>query len=139
MTRQRSLDLDCPKCATRQPVALYDSINVSLEPGLREKLLNGEINSFRCEKCGERAFIPVPLLYHDMNKAFMVQFYPFEGAQHREFLAQFTKDGEIAAVDGLPRKIREGFKRIQIVFDMGELIRYVIFRERLYELWKDAS
>jgi len=42
-------------------------------------------------------------------------------------------------MEGIPRKIRQGYKRTQIVFDMGELIRYVIFRERLHEPWKEVS
>ena len=136
---QRPLDLGCPKCAAKQSVMVYDTINVSLEPRLRDKLFNGEINFFQCEKCGERAFIPIPLLYHDMDKAFMVQFYPFGAVQDKEFLSGFTKNGEMAAMDAMPHKIRESFKRVQIVFDMGELIRYVIFRERVHEAWKDAS
>jgi hypothetical protein len=32
-------------------------------------------------------------------------------------------------MEGIPRKTRKGYKRTQIVFDMGELIRYVILRE----------
>jgi len=139
MTRKRSLDLDCPKCEAKQSVTVYDSINVSLEPGLREKLLNGEINFFQCEKCGERAFIQLPLLYHDMKRSFMVEFYPFHALQDQEFLSQFTKDGEIAVMEEFPDDLKGRIRRVQIVFDMGELIRYVIFRERVHEVWKNAS
>ncbi len=43
------MELECPKCGTRQNVFLYDSINVSIDPNLKEKLFKGEINVFQCE------------------------------------------------------------------------------------------
>ena len=41
----------------------------------------------------------------------------------------FSREGETLEMEGISRKTRKGYKRTQIVFDMGELIRYVIFRE----------
>ncbi len=53
-------------------------------------------------------------------------------------LSQFTKNGEVPAMDGVPRRMKESSKKVQIVFDLGELIRYITFREKVHELWKDA-
>jgi hypothetical protein len=141
MMRQRSIELECPKCDAKQSVSLYDSINVSIDPNLKEKLFNGEINVFHCEKCDQKIFIPNPLLYHDMEKHLLVQFYPFEAIEDREFLKQFTREGEYssALINMVPRKLREPYKRIHLVFDMEELIRFVIFREKLNELWAEPS
>jgi hypothetical protein len=96
------------------------------------------INVFRCDRCGEEAFISVPLLYHDMERKFMVQFHPLENLRDEELLERFTEEGEITGMENLPCKLRETFKRIQIVFDVGEMVRYIIFRERVHELWKDV-
>ena len=139
MTQRAVIDLDCPKCGAKGKVIIYQSINVSLDPSLREKLLVGKINIFHCPKCEQNSFISVPLLYHDMDRKFMVQFFPFSLIEEKNFLAQFTRDAEMIETQMLPRKLRQIYKRTQVVFDMGELVRYVIFREKLCEAWKEAS
>lgn len=141
MTRLRSIELECPRCGERQNTPIYDSINVSLDPILKEKLFRGEINLFRCEKCEENFFLQIPFLYHDMEKNILVQFYPFKFVEDKTFLEQFSKEGEFSfMVKGfLRRKKRRIFPTPHIVFDMGELIRYIIFRDNLYNLWSEAS
>lgn len=141
MTRQRSIELECPKCGVRQTTTVCDNINVSLEPTLKEKLFQGEINHFKCEECKENVFISIPLLYHDMERHILIQFYIFDFLRDKKFLEQFSKDGELSfTITRLyPRKLRKYYKGIHIVFDMGELVRYVIFRECLYNLWNAAS
>ncbi|NWF92143.1 MAG: hypothetical protein HXY46_04465 [Syntrophaceae bacterium] len=56
---RRSMELECPKCNTKQNVLLYDSINVSLDPNLKERLFKGEINVSQCEKCDQKIFLPI--------------------------------------------------------------------------------
>ena len=68
----------------------------------------------------------------------MVQFFPFNLIEEKGFLGQFSREGE-TRMGGIPRKIGQVYKRTQIVFYMGELIRYVIVRERIYEPWKEVS
>ena len=68
---------------------MWDSINVSLDPELKEKLFRAEINLFECESCGEKNHIDAPLLYHDMELQFCVQYCPSEELGDPEFLAQF--------------------------------------------------
>lgn len=141
MTRQRCVELGCPKCGGKQNATVYDSINVSLDPSLKEKLFHGEVNRFRCKECRENVFVSILLLYHDMEKNLLVQFYPFHALEHKEFLEQFSKEGEWSSViiGKIPRRLREPYKRVHIVSDMEELIRYVTFREKLHETWKKAN
>ena len=135
------MELECPKCGARQNVPLYDSINVSIDPDLKEKLFRGEINVFQCETCDQKVFVANPLLYHDMEQHLMVQFYPFQAVDDKEFLHQFSKEGEYSneMIRRLPKGLKQMMKRIHLVFDMEELIRFVMFRDRLHELWTKAS
>ncbi len=91
--------------------------------------------------CHENAFISIPLLYHDMERGFKVKYYPFDAINEKEFLGQFSKDWEWLSPDIkiLPRKLQNLCKRIHIIYDIGEFIRYVIFRDRLYEELENAN
>lgn len=85
--------LACPKCGQEQETVVWNSVNVSLDPELRQKLFDAQINRFTCESCKNTAFIDEPLLYHDMNKQYCVQYYPLQELEDESFLKQFTADG----------------------------------------------
>jgi len=82
----------CPKCGNEGEVDLYNSVNVTVNPELLIKIKNREINSFHCEKCGNKIEIMVPFLYHDMGKNLMVWVYP-EGDEGRE-MARVTEKAQ---------------------------------------------
>lgn len=66
----------CPKCGTKNNMDLYQSVNVSIDDNLRVDVLNGKIFEYKCDKCGLKATMYYPFLYHDMKKKFMIQFDP---------------------------------------------------------------
>lgn len=134
MTRRKFDEVDCPKCGSKQTVTILESINATLNPDLKEKLLQGKINIFQCQKCGEEAFIPIPLLYHDISKEFCIQFYPFDMLQDDESLKNFTKEGNLNILFPILESA-DYMKNTHIVFEMGELVRHVMFRDILYEKW----
>ncbi len=76
MTRFSEDNLSCPGCGHEQPFTHYDSVNVSLDPELKEKLLSRELTTFCCSKCGETAEVVGPMLFHDMNQQFMIWLLP---------------------------------------------------------------
>lgn len=65
--------IKCNKCGIEFDAPVYESVNVTLDPDLREKVLNGEIFVFECPVCHEKHFIQYPFLYHDMKNKFMIQ------------------------------------------------------------------
>jgi hypothetical protein len=140
MSRQYSTEIECPKCKTTVKITIWNSLNVSLEPDAKNALLKGNINLFQCSNCNYNAYIAVPLLYHDMDNEFCVQYYPFECFDDDGFFDNFLPDGRIN-ID-IPEERLDHMKYmndIHIVFNMHELVQYVIFRDKLREAKKSRE
>ncbi|QAT42471.1 CpXC domain-containing protein [Aminipila luticellarii] len=65
-------EIECPECGNKQNFVRWQSILADIDPQLKEKVLNGELFVFHCEKCGKKFPITYPCLYHDMGKHLMV-------------------------------------------------------------------
>lgn len=55
---------------------LWESINVDLNPEMRDKVVCGEVFRWTCPKCGETFTVPYATLYHDMKRNFMIWYMP---------------------------------------------------------------
>lgn len=69
MSLVRKEILKCPKCGAENQFRFYDSVNVSLDPELKEKVLNTSLFKMKCSKCGSETVVRYDLLYHDMSDA----------------------------------------------------------------------
>lgn len=131
MSIEKQVELECPYCHKKQQTTVWSSINVQADPLAKQQLMEAKINVLFCQKCGKRANIANELLYHDMLEGFWVQFIPFDALEAKNLLDRFTPEGE-------KKYDYQGHDRGYIsrpphlVFDMGELVRYVIFRDRLF-------
>jgi hypothetical protein len=141
MSMKREEEIPCPKCATKQTVTLWSSIDADPDPEARAALFEAKINRFDCPGCDFDALVPVPLLYHDRRRQFVVQYFPFGLLDERDFVERFTADGR-------DRQVLESFEKAMaakkippgavpaephVVFDMAELVRFVLFRERVFD------
>lgn len=70
--------LECPVCRAKFPARIWSSVNVSLDPHLKEEVMEGRLNQLKCSDCGYSGRSRDPFLYHDMDKKLM--FYVAEGA-----------------------------------------------------------
>jgi len=52
VTKLSTTDLVCPECGSEQEFEIFDSVNVSLDPDAKQKLINGELTIFTCDECG---------------------------------------------------------------------------------------
>jgi len=134
---KESVEAKCPACGEESSTTVWRSMNVTQDPDAKELLLAGTVNVFQCPKCGYESMLDIDFLYHDMERNLCVQYYPYERLADDGFLANFTIDAEpaIAVPEGM--QVKTGMEYLthpHIVFDMGELVRYVAFRDRLYEL-----
>lgn len=66
--------ITCPHCQKEGEFEYWSSINVDLDPDLKEKIFNEEIFVWTCPECGAKVFIPFGTLYHDMKNNFMILF-----------------------------------------------------------------
>lgn len=139
-------EIPCPKCGKAQVVTLWEAIDADPDPEARTALFEARVNRFDCPSCDFDALVPVPLLYHDRRRQFVAQFFPFGWLDEPKFVERFTADGR-------DRQVLEQFERAvkakkippgaepaepHVVFEMQELVRYVLFRERVFDA-RDAQ
>ena len=99
---------------------------------MRDELLKGKIHVFDCPTCKKSFSVNKALLYHDMKRKFLVWYFPFEGIEHRSFFGQFNKDGSLKVKKYIEEDAWTGYiKNVHYVFSMNELVRYILFREKL--------
>ncbi|HJJ46745.1 MAG TPA: CpXC domain-containing protein [Methanocorpusculum sp.] len=68
----------CPECGHEQELHIIPSVNVTLDPDMREMVLSGDIFLFTCEKCGFSGFAGYPFIYEDKerNGGFLIYMEP---------------------------------------------------------------
>jgi predicted RNA-binding Zn-ribbon protein involved in translation (DUF1610 family) len=76
MSRRVEIRITCPRCRNSQIVTAFTSVNVTLNPHLREKIFDDDLNRYKCPNCGTVSLIEIDLLYHDMSRKFAVWFCP---------------------------------------------------------------
>jgi len=64
--------INCNKCSIEFEAPLYSSVNATENPELREQILSNTFFIKKCPKCGHTIQILHDLLYHDMDRKFMV-------------------------------------------------------------------
>jgi len=129
MSMESRESIKCPKCGSDQEVIVWSSLNVTLDPELRARLFNGEINMFKCSKCRNKAFLNAPLLYHDMDRKFTVQYYPRQSLDDAGFIGLFEPSNPPKMKD-LP--METGYiGQPHIVFDMHDFLNCIVFHERI--------
>ncbi len=64
--------VNCPFCKKEQEVQYYASVNVTIEPALKQKVIRGDLNQNECNNCHQELKVMSGLLYHDMAKGLMI-------------------------------------------------------------------
>jgi predicted RNA-binding Zn-ribbon protein involved in translation (DUF1610 family) len=135
VTATEIIDFACPKCKEVSKVTIHKSINATAAPEARQALLDGKVNSFACPQCGQKGYLLISLFYHDMDRKFIVQYHPFPAVRNDDFLKEFDPVGHpkldsAKLAQEIDKKLSY-FRDMHVVFDLQEMCRYIIFRERL--------
>ncbi len=93
MSEFRTETIICPSCQAEGEMDIWNSVNVDIDPKLREKIFNDELFLYHCPNCGEITAVPYGMLYHDMTHHFMILF---------DFFAPDDYDYEPADIPPLP-------------------------------------
>lgn len=119
MSASKKHPIRCPKCEHTQTVELYDSINVSQEPMLKDALLENRLNRVDCESCQTSFRVDKPVLYHDTDRNILIHWMPDVGCTRDEILDEFDSSMvELRAslpADMEPPRVRLVFTRVELV------------------------
>lgn len=76
MSMMHPVDIECPQCGEKSTFTIHDSINVTLDPEDKKKVLDKSIFLFHCEKCNFETYFDYGPLYHDMTEKYMIMVVP---------------------------------------------------------------
>ncbi|MBU4204985.1 CpXC domain-containing protein, partial [Patescibacteria group bacterium] len=71
MTLANTTIIKCGNCGNKIEVRLYKTVNVDIDPYLKERVLSGNINSGFCDKCNTLNKLADYFVYHDMKLGLM--------------------------------------------------------------------
>ena len=140
--------ITCPKCNHESDYIVWYSINVTLNPEMKDKILDDTLFSWVCPHCGERFYAPYDFLYHDMENGIFT-WYRNEELELRRFadmirLAdnhldyQKVWDWVIAYHKDYPEDMLY-FDHLEGVNDDDKTLLFSIFRESENHLWEKTN
>lgn len=103
MSINTTQEIKCPNCSHLSDMTVWQSITVSDSSDLKEELLHGNVNIFKCPDCGQTALLPTPLLYNDEEKKLMISFIPCQDDSQTLHLYESVRQSSKASgeLDGL--------------------------------------
>jgi predicted RNA-binding Zn-ribbon protein involved in translation (DUF1610 family) len=78
MSKNHQREIQCPKCGRKSSFTIWDSVNVSLNPELKEKIIDQSLFNFHCPSCKKNVLVQYPLIYHDMDRKLWFSKGPIE-------------------------------------------------------------
>ena len=69
---EASVNTVCLNCGQSHSMKAWTSIDVSREPSLKEKVLNGQLFTWTCPTCGKVNLVKYPLMYHDPSQKLLL-------------------------------------------------------------------
>jgi len=139
MSRSATYTIRCPSCGLQQEVELYESVNATSDPHLKDALMHNGLNRVDCPDCGATFRVDMPLLYSDPGHNVLIHWMPETEEMPRErILEEF--DGALDQInDMMPADV--DLPRVRLVFTRVELVEliYLIeagFNQRVVEYVK---
>ncbi len=71
-------------CGNELEAWVYESVNVTLDPKLKNLVFSPKFNLVECAHCGQKSDADIRFIYHDMDKKFWIYVYPEEAVEFAE-------------------------------------------------------
>ena len=95
MSLQSTIKYACPKCKHKQKITKWETVNVDLNPEIKQKILTGfDFFSQHCDRCGTKTIVFHSFLYHDMSRNLLIYFASDQDS-YDSFMASKGKSFEI--------------------------------------------
>ncbi len=97
MSLSTIINENCPHCNSIQEIEFYQTVNITVNPSLKDKVLSGKLNSKICTNCHQEINIFSGLLYHDMENRLMFEIKVSDKVDEgkADVLNEFKKNGYI--------------------------------------------
>lgn len=116
----------CPICLNEEELTIWDVIDVSTDPDLKEKLLRKTLQSLECRNCGTSTLIAAPLIYRDPEHHVLIECRPELGPD--DLLAR-VQDLRLAGPTLWPLSAEEKpFRRL--VSSINDLIEKILVSDQ---------
>ena len=76
MSKSNDISFTCQRCRKDSRFTIWQSINVDLDPKLKQKVIDGSLFVFICPFCQFHQDIVYSVLYHDQTNRFMTWWIP---------------------------------------------------------------
>lgn len=93
MSKQVETEFVCPQCEKPGKAHIYQSVNVTLSPELKEKVLNFELFLASCPHCDAQLAVTNHFLYHDMDRGIMLQMHPLPDRDRWREYVRYDEEG----------------------------------------------
>lgn len=128
MSVLQSHTVRCPRCDAAADRQLARSINAERAPQLRQAVLDGTLQRFACEACGETHVGEVRLAYIDFARKIFIDMFPVDRAGDRDACLAETRRAlaRMLGPEGPPhaKALFEGVQ-VRTVFGLEALARTV--------------
>lgn len=126
MSIKKTYPIHCPKCEAELEAELYDAINVTESPALRDALMANTLNAVECVHCDFMFRVDKRLLYNDPDRGMMIFWFPGNEAEYRA-----NKEEFIASLSALNTALPDEFDPpvVHLVFTRSELVERIFLLE----------
>lgn len=111
--------IKCPKCKNEGDFKVWESINTSDAPEIKELVRSSQLFMWKCPKCGNDCIVFYPTYYHQPEDKALIHYIPDAPALAVNFMKELTHDPYDETI-----KLENGCRK-RVVTDMNS------FREKL--------
>lgn len=74
MSLEKTEMITCPDCGKESEFVIWKSLNSTLDPEAKQRLMSGELFAFKCPYCKSVRNVDYGFLYHQMDSQLMIQY-----------------------------------------------------------------